>query len=96
MRKKKWVYGRTREQVHDKWIKLPSQALNGPVTTSAPTLAEYYETFVRVHIVPALGAKRLGRPSVRDIQQWINRRAVTCQCCAQHETCGAQNAAQTR
>lgn len=42
-----------------------------------------YELFVRLHIVPRLGAKRLDRLSVRDIQTWINEVARTCQCCAQ-------------
>ena len=102
-RRKKWVYGKTREQVHDKWIELQGQARAGPVTTSSPTLAEYltywldeiikpnrapltyatYESFVRLHIIPGLGTKRLDRLTIRDAQKWINQLAGTCQCCAQ-------------
>ena len=102
-RRKKWVYGKTRSDVHDKWIKLQSQARDGVVATTSPTLAEYmsywlaevvqpnrapltyhtYETFSRLHLLPALGTKRLDRLTARDVQQWINRLAESCQCCAQ-------------
>jgi integrase len=102
-RARKYVYGKTREIVHEKWIKLHQQAKAGPVATSVPTLGDYlaywlrevvepnlapltcatYETFVRLYIVPGLGAKRLDRLQVRDVQTWINTVAKTCQCCAQ-------------
>jgi integrase len=102
-RQKKWVYGKTRDEVHDKWINLQNMARDGTVATRTPTVGEYvtywleeiikpnrapltyqtYETFVRVHIIPALGAKNLTRLQVRDVQQWINKLAATCQCCAQ-------------
>ena len=102
-RKKKWVYGKTRDEVYDKWIRLQGQAQAGVIATRVPTLGEYltswldeviqpnrapltyatYETFVRLHIIPGLGSKNLARLQVRDVQTWINRLAVTCQCCAQ-------------
>jgi integrase len=37
----------------------------------------------RLHIIPHLGSKRLDRLQVKDIRQWINKLARTCQCCAQ-------------
>ncbi len=37
-RTRKYVYGKTREDVHDKWLKLLQQAKLGPVATSTPTL----------------------------------------------------------
>ena len=49
----------------------------------APLTYQTYETFVRVHIVPGLGTKRLDRLRVRDVQTWINQLATTCQCCMQ-------------
>lgn len=102
-RKKKWVYGKTRDVVHDKWVQLQGQARDGVVTGTSSTVGEYltywlteiikpnrapltyqtYETFVRVHITGGLGAKNLARLTVRDVQQWINKVAVVCQCCAQ-------------
>ena len=33
-RRRKWVYGKTHEEVHTKWIKLQTQAAEGPVSTS--------------------------------------------------------------
>jgi integrase len=51
--------------------------------TRAPLTYVTYETLARVHLVPGLGAKKLDRLSVRDVQTWFNRVAVTCQCCAQ-------------
>jgi hypothetical protein len=40
-RTRKYVYGKTREDVHDKWIRLHAQAKAGPVATKVPTLPEY-------------------------------------------------------
>jgi integrase len=41
--------------------------------------------FSRLHIIPYLGGKRLDKIQVRDIRQWLNKLAVTCQCCAQRK-----------
>ena len=102
-RSKKWVYGKSRELVHDKWVKLQSSALEAPVATRVPTVGEHvrywladvvapnlapltyktYETFSRIYIEPHIGAKRLDRLTLRDVQSWINTVARTCQCCAQ-------------
>jgi integrase len=40
-RKRVWVYGKTREEVHAKWIKLHAKARQGPVPTITPTVASY-------------------------------------------------------
>ncbi|MQA60530.1 MAG: tyrosine-type recombinase/integrase [Actinophytocola sp.] len=103
LRRRKYVYGKTRDYVHQKWIKLQQQAAQGPLPTKTPKVGAYldywlrevvtpnvapltaktYETLVRRHIAPGLGSKNLARLSTRDAQQWINRVARTCQCCAQ-------------
>lgn len=49
----------------------------------APATFDNYERFVRLYIRPGLGDRRLNRLQVRDVQMWINRVAVACQCCAQ-------------
>lgn len=49
----------------------------------APKTFEQYEMFSRLHITPYLGKKRLDRIQVREIRQWLNKLAVTCQCCTQ-------------
>ena len=102
-RQRKYIYGKTRELVHEKWLKLQPRARQGPMATSVPKLGEFlvywldevvrpnlapatyvnYELFVRLHIAPRLGARRLDRLNVRDVQTWINEVARTCQCCAQ-------------
>ncbi|WP_371480706.1 tyrosine recombinase XerC [Kitasatospora sp. NBC_00315] len=102
-RDRKYVYGKTRTEVHDKWLKLHTAAKAGPVATSTPTLEHYlafwlkeevevnlkpltaatYETAVRLYIGPFLGAKRVDKLNVRDVREWLNKLAVTCQCCAQ-------------
>lgn len=51
--------------------------------TLAPTTVLNYDLFVRLYIVPSLGRKRLDRLSLRDVQTWVNKLRVTCQCCAQ-------------
>jgi integrase len=102
-RKRKYVYGKTREEVHGKWIALHAEAKKGPVATRHRTLAAFlaywldeivkpnlapltyvsYEGSVRLYINPHLGSKRLDKLTVRDVREWINKLAATCQCCAQ-------------
>lgn len=38
---------------------------------------------MQLYINPHLGGKRLDRLTVRDVREWINKLAGTCQCCAQ-------------
>jgi Phage integrase, N-terminal SAM-like domain len=40
-RKRKWVYGQLREEVHDKWIVLQGKAARQPIPTTTPTVAAY-------------------------------------------------------
>ncbi|RAY16382.1 site-specific integrase [Actinomadura craniellae] len=40
-RKKRWAYGKTREAVHTKYVKLLGEAAKGPVPTSVPTVERY-------------------------------------------------------
>ncbi|MFV2195495.1 tyrosine-type recombinase/integrase [Nocardiopsis sp. LOL_012] len=40
-RTRKWSYGKTREEVHGKWLKNHMQAKKGPVATSVPTVESY-------------------------------------------------------
>lgn len=102
-RQRKYVYGTSREVVHEKWIALHEQARRGPVVTRFPNVAEYlnrwleevvtpglapataanYELFSRLYIVPALGARRLDKLTVREVQTWLNQLRVRCQCCSQ-------------
>ena len=49
----------------------------------APKTYQTYELFVRLHIVPHLGQKRIDQLQVKDIRQWINKLTRICQCCAQ-------------
>jgi integrase len=49
----------------------------------APKTYERYEMFSRLHIIPYLGSKSIDKIQVIDVRQWLNKLAVTCQCCAQ-------------
>ena len=49
---RKWVYGKTRPDVHGKWLKLHGAARRGPVPTSTPTLAGYMTYWLREVVVP--------------------------------------------
>ncbi|WP_219668231.1 tyrosine-type recombinase/integrase [Streptomyces bambusae] len=55
-RKRKYVYGKTREEVHDKWIKLHTEAKKGPVATRHRTvaafLAYWLKEIVKPHLAP--------------------------------------------
>jgi integrase len=50
-RGRKWVYGKTREDVHGRWLKLHDAARRGPVATSSPSLAEYLAYWLREVVV---------------------------------------------
>ncbi|MFI6230067.1 tyrosine-type recombinase/integrase [Micromonospora echinospora] len=53
-RTRKYVYGQTRDAVHDKWIKLHQQAKAGPVATRVPTLGDYLTYWHREVVRPNL------------------------------------------
>jgi integrase len=42
VRKRRWVYGKNREEVHGRWLKLHSAAKAGPVATRSQTLGGYF------------------------------------------------------
>lgn len=54
LRRRKYVYGKTREIVHNKWIKAQQQAAQGPVSTRAPTLGSYLDYWLREVVTPNL------------------------------------------
>lgn len=53
-RARKYVYGKTREIVHDKWIKLQTQADAAPVPTTTPTLGQYLTRWLAEVVKPNL------------------------------------------
>jgi hypothetical protein len=57
LRRRKYVYGKTREEVHDKWIKLQDEARKGVVETRHPRLAEYLDYWLGEVVRPNLKPK---------------------------------------
>jgi integrase len=53
-RAKKWVYGKTREQVHQKWIDLQHQARDTAVPNRVPTLSEHLQYWLNDIVRPNL------------------------------------------
>jgi integrase len=51
---RKYVYGKTREIVHDKWIKLQAKADEAPMPTSTPTVAQYLTRWLAEVVGPNL------------------------------------------
>lgn len=56
-RKRKWVYGKTHDEVYEKWIKLQTRARQGPMPTSTPTLANYLAYWLKETVEPNLAPK---------------------------------------
>jgi hypothetical protein len=56
-RRRKYVYGKTREDVHDKWIKLQQQAAQGPVATATSTVGAYLDYWLNEIVKPNLAPK---------------------------------------
>lgn len=50
-RRRKWAYGKTREEAHGKWLKLHAAAQRGAVATSSPTLSSYLAYWLREVVV---------------------------------------------
>jgi integrase len=51
-RTRKYVYGKTRDEVHEKWIQLQAQAQKGPVATTTGTLAAFLDYWLSEVIEP--------------------------------------------
>jgi Phage integrase, N-terminal SAM-like domain len=88
-----YVYGRSREIVHSRWVELTRKAARGPVVTKVPRVGQFlprwleetvapnlapltyatYESHVKNYIEPGIGALRLDRLRVGDVQAWLNR-----------------------
>ncbi|WP_346268128.1 tyrosine-type recombinase/integrase [Streptomyces sp. SID3915] len=96
-RARKYAYGKTRDEVHDKWLNLHAEAKKGPVATRHRTVDAFLAywldsivkpnlaplSYVRLYIAPHLGSKRLDKLTVRDVREWLTKLGSVCQCCAQ-------------
>jgi integrase len=51
---RKYVYGKTREEVHAKWIELSRKAAQGPVMTRVPTVATFLDRWLVDTVEPNL------------------------------------------
>jgi integrase len=51
-RQRKYVYGKTRETVHEKWLRLQTAALTGTVATRIPTLGQYLANWLTEVVSP--------------------------------------------
>jgi integrase len=51
---RKYVYGKTREIVHEKWVKLMAQAAEAPIPTATPTVAQYLARWLTDVVEPNL------------------------------------------
>jgi integrase len=51
---RKYVYGKTREIVHEKWLKLQAEAARKPVATTIPTLTQYLGRWLTEVVQPNL------------------------------------------
>jgi integrase len=49
---RKWAYGKTREETHEKWLKLHDLASKGPVPTKHPTVTAYLTRWLAEVIEP--------------------------------------------
>nr|WP_019355184.1 site-specific integrase [Streptomyces sp. AA1529] len=53
-RKRKYVYGKTRPEVHEKWLKLHNEAKKGPVATQHRTVATFLDYWLTSVVKPNL------------------------------------------
>jgi integrase len=101
-RKRKYVYGDTWEEAHQKLVELKSRTQRGiPIPDRAWKLGDYlpywlrahvidlnattargYESVVRLHLVPALGTKRLDSLQAQHVRAFLEDFRNKCLCCA--------------
>ena len=62
-RQRKYVYGRTREKVHSRWVELTQKAARGPVITKVPTVGQFLHRWLEDTVAPNLA--RLRTPLMR-------------------------------
>ena len=53
-RQRKTVYGKTRPEVHDKWLRLHEQARRGPMVPVSPRLRDFLERWLEETVRPTL------------------------------------------
>ena len=53
-RQRKSVYGKTRQEVHTKWLRLHEQARRGPVAPVSPRLRDFLRRWLRETVKPNL------------------------------------------
>src|SRR5690606_26310439 len=51
-RRRKWVYGKTREAVHEKYVKLLNESRQRPIATTVPTVERYLTYWLQEIIKP--------------------------------------------
>jgi len=53
-RQRRWVYGKTWEETHAKWIALAQEAKRGPMVTKVPTVGHYLYRWLEETVAPNL------------------------------------------
>ncbi|MBO0802773.1 MAG: tyrosine-type recombinase/integrase [Nocardiopsaceae bacterium] len=49
---RKWIYGKTREEVYPEWVQLKAKAAKIPIPTATPTVSEYFPYWLEEVIKP--------------------------------------------
>lgn len=57
LRRRKYVYGATWDEVHEKWVKLKNQASEGAMATKTPLFGAYLDYYIREIVRPNLAPK---------------------------------------
>ena len=65
-RTRKYIYGRSREIVHSRWIELTRKAARGPVVTKVPTVGQFLNRWLEDTIAAGRGARGSRRDLAAD------------------------------
>jgi hypothetical protein len=60
-RTRKYIYGRSREIVHSRWVELTRKAAHGPVVTKVPTVGQFLHQWLEDTVAPNLARSRMRR-----------------------------------
>src|SRR5829696_9866652 len=58
-RQRKYVYGKSRQAVHSKWLAMTAASRRGPVAPTHPRLSEYLERWLNESVRPNLALAAL-------------------------------------